>query len=163
MWQIVWSICFPFGELNIQRWNTKLCSAFKNPEKQDKSHCPIYTLLWGFLFFLNWLFGFQCSCPLTLPPSGSLSSPPLDRTAVLVGYHAWSIPCYHREINYLDQAAGERGNNERMLLLPRRWPRSLNMNLSLAEEIYGARCGPLSSRSLYSISSKSGYECQLNG
>lgn len=26
-----------------------------------------------------------------------------------------------------------------MLLLPRRWPWSLNMSLSLAEEIYGAR------------------------
>jgi len=71
-----------------------------------------------------------------------ISTPPLNRTAALAGYHAWSIPCYHREINYLDQAAGERGNNERMRLLKRRWPWSLNMNLSLAEEIYGERCGP---------------------
>lgn len=28
-----------------------------------------------------------------------------------------------------------------MLLLPRQWPRSLNMNLSLAEDIYGSQSG----------------------
>lgn len=54
-------------------------------------------------------------CPLL-----RLSTPPLNRTIFSACYRAWSIPCYHREINYLDQAAGERGNNERMLLLRRR-------------------------------------------
>lgn len=54
-------------------------------------------------------------CPLL-----HLSTPPLNRTIFSACYRAWSIPCYHREINYLDQAAEERGNNERMLLLRRR-------------------------------------------
>lgn len=95
------------------------------------------------LFLFQFISSFASSLvPFFCFPLCSFSTPPLNRTAVLAGYHAWSIPCYHREINYLDQAAGERGNNERMLLLPRRWPWSLNMNLSLAEEIYGARCRP---------------------
>lgn len=54
--------------------------------------------------------------PSVFTPPSPLSTPPLNRTAVLACYHAWSIPCYHREINYLGQAAGERGNNERTLL-----------------------------------------------
>lgn len=151
MWQIVWSICFPFGELNIQHWNTQICSAFKTLKNKTR----VIVQSTPTCDFFNWLLGFQCSYSLTLSllrlhpsfllffpsPVCSLSYPPLNQTAVLAGYHAWSIPYYQREINYLDQAAGERGNNERMLLLPRQWPWSLNMNLSLAEEMYGARCG----------------------
>lgn len=119
------------------KYQTMFCTRLiKSPDKQDESHCPIYTHLKpvSFLTANNclpcWLSVLLVShsisslasslVPSIFPPLCSLSTPPLNRTAVLAGYHAWSIPCYHREINYLDQAARERGNNERMLLLPRR-------------------------------------------
>lgn len=130
MWQIVWSICFPFGELNIQRWHTKLCSALGLWKPWKTSYSPIYTHLKPVSFLpannclACWFSVLLLSCFISslyfFPPLCSLSTPPLNRTIVWAGYRAWSIPCYHREINYLDQAAGERGNNERMLLLPRR-------------------------------------------
>lgn len=109
------------------------------------SFCPIYTHLKPGSFFLKtanncmacWLSVHLRSLSLThfissfptpslilsiflFCPLLRLSTPPLNRTIFSACYRAWSIPCYHREINYLDQAAGERGNNERMLLLRRR-------------------------------------------
>lgn len=107
------------------------------------SFCPTYTHPKPDSFLklqiIAWLVGFQCICSLSLSlfisffpalslvlsiflfcPLLRLSTPPLNRTIFSACYRAWSIPCYHREINYLDQAAGERGNNERMLLLRRR-------------------------------------------
>lgn len=132
-------------------WNTKLCSAFKKPENRTRiivQFTPTRVCLTANNCVAFWLSELLRS-RLQLHPLfslfffklHSLSTPPLNRTAVLAGYHLWSIPCYHREINYLNQAAGERGNNERMHLLPRRWQWSLNMNLSLVEEIYVAWCG----------------------
>lgn len=92
----------------------------------------------------RWLLVIFSPSALSLAPRAPppvLLLPSFESNHRLSCYGAWSIPCYHREINYLDQAAGERGNNERMLLLPRQWPRSLNMNLSLAEDIYGSQSG----------------------
>lgn len=133
LWDRLWSICFPFGDLNKTVTPNYVQQDYKSPKNKFLSNlhppkarqflkmanncmaCWLSVHSLYFFFSSSPILSIFLFCPLL-----RLSTPPLNRTIFSACYRAWSIPCYHREINYLDQAAGERGNNERMLLLRRR-------------------------------------------
>lgn len=60
MWQIVWSICFLFGELSIQHWNTKLRSAFKTLKTRQESLSSLHPPKARALFFWTANNGIAC-------------------------------------------------------------------------------------------------------